>query len=311
MSDMLSVAVAIPTYKAKAHILGVIEDMPDCVKAIYVIDDACPQGSGKVVEDTCKDPRVKVIYLDKNQGVGGATLTGFSRSFADGHDIVVKIDSDGQISPHYIDDLIAPIERGDVGYAKGSRFLSRKTIGDMPKLRLVLNALLSFTTKFASGYYSITDPTNGLVAINRKAYDRIDVDRVAKRYFFESDLLCHLNMARVKVMDMPMRAIYADEESNLRIQDQALSFAFGNIRNFFKRVTFRHFISNFHLPAIYFLFGFPLFLIGAINGLWRLVSNHGNANPASAGEVILPVLFVIVGLNMIMQFFLLDVGDEP
>ena len=72
----MKIAVIIPSYRVTKHIQKVIDETPSCVKKIYVVDDNCPDHSGKFVEKNISDPRVKVLYHDKNQGVGGATLTG-------------------------------------------------------------------------------------------------------------------------------------------------------------------------------------------------------------------------------------------
>lgn len=64
-------------------------------------------------------------------------------------------------------------------------------------------------------YFS--DPTNGYTAIHRSVLARIDLKNVSERYFFESDMLVKLGAERAVVIDIPMEAIYADEESNLRV----------------------------------------------------------------------------------------------
>ena len=68
------VAVIIPSYKVKDHILGVLERIGSEVSKIYIVDDKCPFQSGDFVESHNKDPRVKVIRNPTNLGVGGATL---------------------------------------------------------------------------------------------------------------------------------------------------------------------------------------------------------------------------------------------
>ncbi len=306
------IAIVIPTYKAKLHIIGVIKDIPDIATKIYVIDDACPDKTGDYVLKKSKDKRVKVLVHDVNQGVGGATLTGFKAALIeDGFDIAVKIDADGQISPSYVSNIAAPIQAGEADYVKGSRFLELENLGDMPRYRIFLNSVLSFTNKFASGYYSITDPTNGLVAITRQTFERLNSDKIAKRYFFESDMLFRLGLIRARVKDISMRAVYADETSSLRVKDEFLNFAIGNIKNFLKRIWLRHFIANFHLPAIYLIFGLGLTGFGTIDGLVEWISNLKNHEAATPGQTVLPAICVILGFNMLMHFFLLDVGDEP
>ena len=90
---------------------------------IYVVDDACPEGTGSFVRDACNDPRVNVLDNASNQGVGGAVIRGYYAGLEDGADVLVKLDGDGQMDPALIPRLVAPIADGYADYAKGNRFL--------------------------------------------------------------------------------------------------------------------------------------------------------------------------------------------
>ena len=70
----INIAVVIPCFKVRNHILGVINSIGPEVKRIYVIDDFCPDKTGNYVNDFCRDQRVKVIFNAKNLGVGGAVI---------------------------------------------------------------------------------------------------------------------------------------------------------------------------------------------------------------------------------------------
>lgn len=166
MKKESKVAVVIPTYKARNHILSVIEKIGPEVVRIYVVDDCCPDGSGDFVTTNCQDRRVSVIRHEENQGVGGAVMTGYKAAIADGMDILVKIDSDGQMDPALILDFAVPVIDGEADYTKGNRFFDLEKVRSMPKVRLFGNAVLSFMSKLSSGYWNIFDPTNGYTAIH-------------------------------------------------------------------------------------------------------------------------------------------------
>ena len=85
----MHIAVAIPCYKVTQHVLGVIAAIGPEVSVIYAVDDACPEGSGRFIEQHNQDPRVRVLYNPENQGVGGAVLTAYQAALADGIDVVV------------------------------------------------------------------------------------------------------------------------------------------------------------------------------------------------------------------------------
>lgn len=117
------IAVVIPCYKVRKHIAPLLERIGPNVHAIYCVDDACPEGSGKYIQDTVKDKRVKILFHDENQGVGGAVLTGFKEAEADGNRIAVKLDGDGQMDPMLLPKFTNVILSGRADYTKGNRFL--------------------------------------------------------------------------------------------------------------------------------------------------------------------------------------------
>src|SRR5690349_2824830 len=86
------IAVIVPCYRVKAQILDVIARIGPEVEKIYVVDDCCPDASGQYVKSECRDPRVKVLFHDSNNGVGGAMITGYRNAVEDGATVVVKID---------------------------------------------------------------------------------------------------------------------------------------------------------------------------------------------------------------------------
>ena len=122
MHKDIKVAVVIPCYKVKKHILDVVNNIGNEVSLIYVVDDKCPELSGEYVQQNCIDPRVKVIFNTENQGVGGAVISGYLASLEDNVDIVVKLDGDGQMDPSLIGDFINPISKEFADYTKGNRF---------------------------------------------------------------------------------------------------------------------------------------------------------------------------------------------
>ena len=94
------VAVVMPAFRVRTHILGVISAIGPEVKRIIVVDDACPDASGDYVRGSCSDPRVTVLRRAQNGGVGAAVKTGYLLAMKEGYDIIVKVDGDGQIIRH-------------------------------------------------------------------------------------------------------------------------------------------------------------------------------------------------------------------
>ena len=122
MIDNKKIAVVIPCFKVRAHILQVIKGIGAEVDVIYVIDDCCPENSGDFVLKNILDLRVKVLFQKKNTGVGGAVIRGYKSAINDNIDIIVKIDGDGQMDTSKIFEFCIPILSNYCDYTKGNRF---------------------------------------------------------------------------------------------------------------------------------------------------------------------------------------------
>jgi glycosyltransferase involved in cell wall biosynthesis len=305
------VAVVIPCYRVGRHVLDVIARIGPEVGWIFAVDDACPDGSGDLIERECRDQRVTVIRHKVNEGVGGAVATGYREARNCPAEVIVKLDGDGQMNPDLIPALVAPILHGRADYVKGNRFFWLSHVSGMPAVRLFGNAALSFMTKLSSGYWQLFDPTNGFTAIHSSLLYELDFEHVARRYFFESDLLYHLNQLRAVVAEMPMKAAYADETSSLQPIRMIGPFLRGNLHNFARRLVYSYFLRGFSAATIELLLGVPLFLFGLIFGgihWWRSVIDY---LPSTAGTVMLAALPMIIGVQLLLSWLSFDVAAEP
>jgi glycosyltransferase involved in cell wall biosynthesis len=244
-------------------------------------------------------------------GVGGATLTGFRQSLEDGADIAVKLDADGQMDPEFIPALIRPLLAGEADYVKGNRFWDLQSVAQMPRLRLVGNALLSFVTKFSTGYWNVFDPTNGYVAIHRTALRSIPLDKLSHRYFFESDLLFRLYTARAVVCEVAMPARYGSETSGLRPQKVVHEFLFKHLRNLIKRLFYSYFLRDFNIASVELAMSAVLIALGTGFGALMWVRSAYAGRPATAGTVMLAALPVILGFQLLLAFLQFDYQNVP
>ena len=307
----MSIAVVIPSFRVTQHILDVLENIGPEVERIYLIDDACPDGSGEFVKKHSKDERVQVLFHETNQGVGGAVVTGYKAALADNIDVVVKVDGDGQMDPGLILTIAKPVLEGNADYSKGNRFDSLEDLFSMPKTRIFGNAVLSLWSKLSSGYWNITDPTNGFTAIHRKALEAIQLDKLRKTYFFESDLLFRLSIVNAVVMDVPMVSVYGNEKSNLKIRKVIFEFPWRHTVNLHKRIFYKYYlrewsVASFELPA-----GVGLTIFGAWFGLARYFEASGAGKATTAGQVTLSALALILGVQLLLSFLAYDVQSEP
>ena len=305
------IAVVIPCYKVKAHILSVLPRIgPECWK-IYVVDDECPEKTGDYVRENNADPRVTVLYNTRNRGVGGAVCEGYRKAIADDAVIIVKIDGDGQMDPGLIPQFIRPIIDGEADYTKGNRFYNPEYVAQMPFARICGNAFLSFLTKLSSGYWESFDPTNGYTAIHASVAGMLPLSKISQRYFFESDMLFRLNTIRAVVRDIPMRAVYGSEVSNLHIGKILPEFTVKHAVNTFKRICYNYFLRNFSLASLQLVIGLIAIGFGGIFGTIKWVASSASGKDATAGTVMLAALPVMLGIQFILGFFNYDIISTP
>ncbi|MBH1963846.1 MAG: glycosyltransferase family 2 protein [Comamonadaceae bacterium] len=307
----MRIAVAIPCYKVTQHVLGVITAIGPEVEAIYAVDDACPEGSGRFIEEHNIDPRVRVLYNAENRGVGGAIVTAYEAAIEDDMDIVVKIDGDGQMNPGLLPHFVRPLVRGQADYTKGNRFYRPESLRGMPPMRLFGNAVLSLMTKFSCGYWSSMDPTNGYTAIHTAVLRKLPLEKLERRYFFETDMLYHLNTIRAVVHDVPMDAVYADEESNLKISKVLPEFLRKHASRLVKRYAYLYLLRDFNIGSLYSILGVLLCLMGLVFGGMHWLYSMSTGELASSGTVMFAALPLIIGIQFLIAFLHYDVSNVP
>lgn len=312
---MKKISLVIPCYKVKDQILNVLKNLPyEILDKIYIIDDCCPEFSGKLVEKNLINltkNKIKILYNIKNLGVGGATKKGFQEAIKDNQDIVIKIDGDGQMNPKNINKLLKPIVNEEYDYAKGNRFFHFNSFKEMPKLRIFGNTILSFVAKLSNGYWNIYDPNNGFTAINMKVLKEIDLEKVSNSYFFESDMLFRLSIIRARITDVPMKAIYKDEISNLKIKNVVFEFLGKHSINFVKRIFYNYYLRNFIIASFELPIGLYLLLYGSITGYSKMIYFASLGSGTPPGIMVVKVVLVIVGIQFLLNFLNYEMRSYP
>ena len=306
-----SVAVVIPAFRVSQQILATVNSIGTEVDHIIVVDDACPELSGELVRAKSLDPRVEVIFHPENLGVGGAMKTGYRRAQEIRSDVVVKVDGDGQMDASKISDMVNQILARDGDYIKGNRFFDIDSVKGMPRTRIFGNLALSFFAKFSTGYWRIFDPNNGFTAIATSTLSKIQLEKVDNRYFFESDMLFRLNLARAVVVDFPMEARYGDERSNLKIRRVLLEFPLKHLRNFAKRVAYTYYLRDFTLASLELPIGLVLTSFGLISGTINFQQSRALGQGTAPGTLILISMSVLVGIQLLLSFFSYDIDSAP
>ena len=211
------VVAVVPAWDEAPRIGRVVRAMPEVVDAVVVVDDASRDGTTEAARGA-GDGRLHVVRHERNRGVGAAIVTGYRRAgelVSGDRDVFVVMAGDGQMDPHDLPALIDPVVRDDADYVKGNRFGSRDVVRTMPPTRLLGGLAFSWATSRAIGV-SVSDSQCGYTALARAAWTRLDLDRLWPRYGYPNDLLSQLALRGLRIAEVPVRAVYADEVSRLK-----------------------------------------------------------------------------------------------
>jgi glycosyltransferase involved in cell wall biosynthesis len=211
------VTVVVPAWNEAPRIARVLRGIPAWVDDVVVVDDASTDGTPEVVARVA-DARVGVIPHRRNEGVGAAIATGYRRALAVAggpRDAFVVMAGDDQMDPRDLPALLTPLARGEADYVKGTRFRGGNRPAAMPFGRWVGGRVLSWATARAIGA-PVSDSQCGYTAIARAACAMLDLDGLWPRYGYPNDLLSQLSLRGLRIAEVPVRAVYADEVSRLR-----------------------------------------------------------------------------------------------
>jgi glycosyltransferase involved in cell wall biosynthesis len=305
-----AIGVVVPAYNETNLILKTLEGIPDFVDRIIVINDCSTDNTAEIVNNAAlKDHRIVLINHDKNRGVGGAISTGYIYCRDHDLDIAVVMAGDNQMDPQDLPAILEPVVNGKADYSKGNRLITGESWKNIPKIRYLGNSILSFLTKIASGYWHVADSQTGYTALNKRAMHILPLEDIYPRYGMPNDFLVTLNIYNMRVTDVPVRPVYADEVSGISIKKVIFSLSFLLIKLFFKRMVQKYIIRDFHPLVLFYFFSFVLFLID-IPFVIRFFTIWFIQKSVPEITLILILLSTISGLQLLLFAMLFDMESN-
>ena len=291
------VAVVVPAFDEERLVGQTVRGVPDCVDAIFVVDDGSSDGTAAAAAGV-GDSRVQILRHEQNSGVGSAIATGYRRALQEEVDVTCVMAADNQMDPAELHELAAPVARGEVEYAKANRLVSGEAWTVIPRSRYLGNAVLSLLTKIASGYWHVADSQAGYTALSLGALRRLDLDRLYPRYGFPNDMLVHLNVQNARVRDVPSRPIYdVGERSGIRLRSVVPRISWLLVKGFWWRMGQKYVIRDFHPLVFFYVFGALMLGLGLVLGFVELVLRLAG-NAITPATIVLVAVLVIAGLQM-------------
>ncbi|MFN2497311.1 MAG: glycosyltransferase family 2 protein [Pseudonocardiaceae bacterium] len=205
--DRATVTLVIPAKNEARNIAWVLEQVPDCVDEIVLVDGNSVDAT-VVTARSCR-PDLRVVTQQRT-GKGDALRAGF---LAASGEIIVMIDADGSMSPKEIPHFLYFLSNG-YDFVKGSRFVGGGGTLDITRLRRLGNqGLLLLTNTLYHAH--LTDLCYGFCAFHRRYLGFLDL--TTPGFEIETQMtICAiragLRIAEVPSFEMPRRS----GQSNLR-----------------------------------------------------------------------------------------------
>ncbi len=160
------ILIIIPVFNEENNIGKVIDDLAGNYKKadILVVDD----GSEDKTPEILQSKKVNCIRHIFNMGIGASFETGCQYASAYGYKYIVRMDGDGQHSVNFLDDILKPVQDGEVDIAIGSRFLGYSEFKSS-LFRLIGIHIIAFILTLLTKR-KVTDPTSGFCAMNKRAF---------------------------------------------------------------------------------------------------------------------------------------------
>ena len=312
MYRKLETAVVIPCYNEEKMITQTIKKIPEYIDHIIAVNDASTDNT-IVVLNKLKKQYSKLIIVDNklNQGVGGALITGYNYAIKNTKATAIGIVAgDDQFDSSYLKAMLDDFIDQSADYVKASRFFHREAFKTMPKYRQFGNIFISLLTKFSTGYYSITDITNGCGWLRREIIEKVDFSIVEKRYDYETSMLTALSIANAKVIDHAVPAHYGDEKSTIKLIPTAWRNLKAVWKGFWRRIYYKYVLYGFHPVALFLFTGMFFLIISLLLAIFLLYVKLFAHQSPTAGSVMLAVLPFILGIQLTLTALTIDVSNE-
>jgi glycosyltransferase involved in cell wall biosynthesis len=215
------VFIIMPAYNAGGTIERVFDRIPPdarrrITRYVVVDDGSTDDTQAALARLRGRCPELVVLQHDRNRGYGAAEKTLLDYTVEGGAEVAILLHSDGQYSPERIPEVLEPFDRGEADIVQGSRMLKAGALrGGMPLYKFLANKTLTAVANRALGL-TMAEYFSGYMAYHRSALLAIPYHQLANTFQFDMQMLVMARVKNLRVAEIPIPTIYADEVSHLR-----------------------------------------------------------------------------------------------
>ena len=206
--------VVIPAFNEHGRISQVVHRVLEHVDNVVVIDDGSSDASAAEAEAA----GARVVKHDGNRGKGVALNTGFADARAQGCDVVITMDADGQHDPSDLPRFLEAYQRTGIPVLIGNRMAASDT---MPLVRRLTNRFMSWLLSREMGQY-VPDTQCGYRLFRCDVIPLVTTH--SERFAAESEILLHVAERGIRIDAVPVATIYRDEKSKINPFKDTLRF---------------------------------------------------------------------------------------
>lgn len=140
------ITVIIPAYNEVLSIAKVLQDIPEMVSEVIVVDNGSTDNTALIAEKAGA-----TVYQEPRKGYGYACLKGLEKCRENPPDIVVFLDGDYSDYPEQLSEIVAPILDQKVDFVVGARVDYLREKGSMTYPQIFGNALATTLMKWFFG----------------------------------------------------------------------------------------------------------------------------------------------------------------
>lgn len=183
--------VVLPTFDEAENLRPVVEGVlaAEPRADVLVVDDASPDGTGRIADDLAAERRgrVEVLHRPGKLGLASAYLEGFRRGLAAGYGWLCEMDADLSHDPAAVPLLLGEAEAG-ADVVLGSRYVPGGGTENWGLGRRLLSRGGAAYARAVLGL-PVRDPTGGFKCFARRVLASIELGRVrSEGYAFQIEL---------------------------------------------------------------------------------------------------------------------------
>jgi glycosyltransferase involved in cell wall biosynthesis len=201
VDDERILSVVTPAYNEESTIAKIVErimNVPDLLEVI-IVDDGSTDRTGEIARElSARDPRIKYVRLEFNQGKTAALKTGFSLTKGE---IVIIQDADLEYDPAEIPGVIFPIKAGHADVVYGSRFMIKRAARVLYFYHYLANKALTFLSNGLTNL-NMSDVETGYKAFRGDIIRNILV--TSSGFGFEVEVTAKIAKLKCSVYEVPI-----------------------------------------------------------------------------------------------------------